>query len=339
MANPLEGTIQLGHGGGGRLSRQLIDTLLRPAFGPADGVLHDAARLDANTGRLAFTTDSYVVRPLRFPGGDIGELAVIGSVNDLAMAGATPLALSLALILEEGLAISTLEAVIASIQRAAARCGVAVVTGDTKVVERGKGDGMFINTSAVGQVSEGVHIHPSAIRPGDAVLVSGDLGRHGVAILAAREELGLRTPLQSDLAPLLPPVLELLEAGLELHCLRDLTRGGLASAIDELAHASHCRVELEEPLVPLDPTVAHACELLGLDPLSMACEGRMLVVLPEPQAAQALALLQRHQPSAAWIGRVLAGQAPRGQPVQLRNALGVLRPLELGRGEQLPRIC
>lgn len=339
MANPLEGTIQLGHGGGGRLSRQLIDTLLRPAFGPADGVLHDAARLDANTGRLAFTTDSYVVRPLRFPGGDIGELAVIGSVNDLAMAGATPLALSLALILEEGLAISTLEAVIASIQRAAARCGVAVVTGDTKVVERGKGDGMFINTSAVGQVSEGVHIHPSAIRPGDAVLVSGDLGRHGVAILAAREELGLRTPLQSDLAPLLPPVLELLEAGLELHCLRDLTRGGLASAIDELAHASHCRVELEEPLVPLDPTVAHACELLGLDPLSMACEGRMLVVLPEPQAAQALALLQRHQPSAAWIGRVLKGQAPRGQPVQLRNALGVLRPLELGRGEQLPRIC
>ena len=340
MQPPDGATIQLGHGGGGRLSQQLLRELLLPAFGPADGIPHDAALLPPLRGRPAFTTDSYVVRPLIFPGGDIGRLAVIGSVNDLAMAGATPVALSLALILEEGLPLATLAAVVDSIRTAAATCGVAVVTGDTKVVERGKGDGLFINTSAIGQVEHGLTIHPSAVRPGDAVLVSGDLGRHGVAILAAREELGFRTPLRSDLAPLLEPVQALLEAGLSVHCLRDLTRGGLASAIDEIARDAGCQIQLEEGAVPLDPAVAGACQLLGLDPLAMANEGRMAVLLPEPQVETALAVLRRFQPGACRIGSV-TGWASRGEPhpVRLRSQLGVLRPLDIGQGEQLPRIC
>ena len=336
--------IELGHGGGGRLSQQLITELLLPAFGPTDGVLHDAAVLPPQAGRLAFTTDSFVVRPLLFPGGDIGRLAVCGSVNDLAMAGARPIALSLALILEEGLAFSTLRRVIASIRSSAEECGVAVLTGDTKVVERGKGDGIYINTSAVGRLEHKLAIHPGAVRPGDAVLVSGDLGRHGLAILAARQELGLSTALASDVAPLLPPVQALLDAGLEPHCLRDLTRGGLASAIDEIARAAHCTITLEEGLIPLHPAVDGACQLLGLDPLAMANEGRMVVLLPEAQADQALAVLQRFQPQARRIGVVegsLENASPleHRHPVSLRGTLGVLRPLELGRGEQLPRIC
>ena len=339
-----DATIQLGHGGGGRLSQQLIQELLLPAFGPADGVLHDAALLPPQTGRLAFTTDSFVVRPLLFPGGDIGHLAVCGSVNDLAMSGATPLALSLALILEEGLPIGTLRQVIRSIRRSAEACGVAVVTGDTKVVERGKGDGIFINTSAVGRLEHDLLIHPSAVRPGDAVLVSGDLGRHGLAILAARNELGLRSPLESDVAPLLEPVQALLAAGLEPHVLRDLTRGGLASAIDELARGAGCRITLEEAAIPLHPAVDGACQLLGLDPLALANEGRMVVLLPERQAESALAVLQRFNSEACRIGTVgdrldQASGLERRHPVSLRGALGVLRPLELGRGEQLPRIC
>jgi hydrogenase expression/formation protein HypE len=339
-----DAAIELGHGGGGRLSQQLLQELILPAFGPADAVPHDAALLPPQSGRLAFTTDSYVVRPLEFPGGDIGRLAVCGSVNDLAMAGAQPIALSLALILEEGLPLATLERVIASIRTSAAECGVAVITGDTKVVERGKGDGLYINTSAVGRLEHTLTIHPTAVRPGDAVLVSGDLGRHGLAILAARNELGLRTSLSSDLAPLLDPVQELLAAGLELHCLRDLTRGGLASAIDEIARGASCRIDLDEAAIPLHPAVDGACQLLGLDPLAMANEGRMVVLLPERQADQALALLLRHQPEAARIGTVgeplaQASGMEQRHPVSLRSALGVRRPLELGRGEQLPRIC
>jgi len=333
-------TIQLGHGGGGRLSQQLIRELLLPALGPSDGVLHDAALLPAQPGRLAFTTDSYVVRPLIFPGGDIGRLAVLGSINDLAMAGASPVALSLGLILEEGLPIATLTTVVASIERAAAECGVAVVTGDTKVVERGKGDGLFINTSAVGRVDHNLCIHPPAVVSGDAVLVSGDLGRHGVAILAARDDLGFRTTLHSDLASLLAPVQALLAAGLELHCLRDLTRGGLGSAIEEIATTAGCAIELQEPAIPVGAEVSGACQLLGLDPLAMANEGRMVVVLPQFQAEEALTLLRQVESSAAQIGTVLAAAGPNTcWPVQLRNELGVLRPLDVGQGEQLPRIC
>lgn len=326
------------------MSRELIETLLLPAFSPTDGVLHDAVVLDSPGGRLAFTTDSHVVRPLFFPGGDIGQLAVIGSVNDLAMAGARPVALSLGLILEEGLAMSTLKRVVASIRAAAESCGVPVLTGDTKVVERGKGDGIFINTSAIGVVEPGVTIHPSRVSPGDAVLVSGDLGRHGVAILAAREELGLREALPSDLACLEPCVRALMKAGIQLHCLRDLTRGGLAAAIDEIARAAVHQVELEEALIPVDPAVAAACELLGLDPLAMANEGRMLLICPPSEVESALAVLWAYNVRATRVGTV-GDPIPRdsfmarSHPVRLRNRLGVQRPLDLGRGEQLPRIC
>lgn len=333
-------TIQLAHGGGGRLSQQLIQDLLIPAFGPADGVLHDAALLPSPGHTLAFTTDSYVVRPLFFPGGDIGRLAVFGSVNDLAMAGARPIALSLGLILEEGLPIATLEHVVASIREAAELCDVAVITGDTKVVERGKGDGMFINTTAIGAVEHALNIHPIAVKPGDAVLVSGDLGRHGTAILVAREELGFRSALESDLAPLHRVVRDLIEHGVHLHCLRDLTRGGLASAIDEIARGAGVQIELLEETIPLDPAVQSACELLGLDPLAMANEGRMVVICPASSVELALKQLRRHHPEACRIGTVMERRKAQPlNPVSLCNHLGVLRPLELGRGEQLPRIC
>ena len=328
-----EATVLLGHGGGGSLSQRLIDQLLVPAFGPADGVLRDAAVLAAETGPLAFTTDSYVVRPLLFPGGDIGSLAVFGTVNDLAMVGASAIALSLSLILEEGLPMPLLQQVVASIRLAAQRCGVPVVTGDTKVVERGKGDGIYINTAGIGRVDHGLQIGPQAVRSGDAILVSGDLGRHGVAILAARQELGFRTELRSDLAPLQEPVSALLAAGLELHCLRDLTRGGLASALHEISRSAGLGVLVRENAIPIAPEVDAACELLGLDPLAMANEGRFVLFLPAHQADQALAVLQRFQPSAASIGCV------RGEAVLLQTSLGIQRRLELGRGELLPRIC
>jgi hydrogenase expression/formation protein HypE len=335
-----DATIQLAHGGGGRLSQQLIHDVLLPAFGPADGVLHDAALLPSPGQTLAFTTDSYVVSPLFFPGGDIGRMAVIGSVNDLAMAGARPVALSLGLILEEGLPIATLERVVASIREAAEQCGVAVLTGDTKVVERGNGDGVFVNTSAIGVVEHELRIHPSAVQPGDAVLVSGDLGRHGTAILMAREDLGFRSTLESDLAPLHSCVQELIALGAEPHCLRDLTRGGLASALDEIAKAAGVQVELDEEAIPIEPTVQSTCDLLGLDPLAMANEGRMVVICPGSNTELALRQLHRHHPGACRIGTVMENSETQPlHPVSLRNHLGVLRPLELGRGEQLPRIC
>jgi len=325
--------VLLGHGGGGSLSQRLIDQLLLPAFGPADGVLLDAALLPAEAGPLAFTTDSYVVRPLFFPGGDIGSLAVFGTVNDLAMVGASAIALSLSLILEEGLPMPLLQQVLASIRLAAQRCGVPVVTGDTKVVERGKGDGIYINTAGIGRVDHGLQIGPKAVRSGDAILVSGDLGRHGVAILAARQELGFRTELRSDLAPLQEPVRALLAADLELHCLRNLTRGGLASALHEISKGAGLGVLVRENAIPIAPEVDAACDLLGLDPLAMANEGRFVLFLPAHQADRALAVLQRFQPSAASIGCV------RGEAVLLETSLGLQRRLELGRGESLPRIC
>jgi hydrogenase expression/formation protein HypE len=333
-------TIQLAHGGGGRLSQQLIHEVLLPALGHAGGVLHDAALLPSPGQTLAFTTDSYVVRPLFFPGGDIGRMAVIGSVNDLAMAGARPIALSLGLILEEGLPINTLKQVLASIRETAELCDVSLLTGDTKVVERGNGDGIFINTSAIGVVEHGLRIHPIAVQPGDAVLVSGDLGRHGTAILIAREELGFRSTLESDLAPLHRCVQNLIAAGVELHCLRDLTRGGLASALDEIARAAGVTMELNEGVIPFHPAVQSACELLGLEPLTMANEGRMVVICPEDAVGQALLQLRQYEPNACQIGTVHKPTAARSRhPVSLRNRFGVVRPLELGRGEQLPRSC
>ncbi|TAN51481.1 MAG: hydrogenase expression/formation protein HypE, partial [Methylococcaceae bacterium] len=288
--------------------------------------------------RLAFTTDAYVVSPLFFPGGDIGKLAACGTLNDLAMSGAKPLFLSAALVIEEGFPLASLQTVLTSLNDTVRAAGAAVVTGDTKVVENGKGDGLYVTTSGIGLIEHGLSIGPTAIRPGDAVLVSGDLGRHGVAIISARESLGFETSLTSDCADLSGLVAQLIDAGCELHCLRDLTRGGLASAVLELAHDSGLDVSLEAAAVPVCAEVQAACEILGFDPLYVANEGRMVLFLPESQAPQALALLRSHPlgGQAARIGSVQG--TGRGQ-VSLRNTFGGSRILDLLSGEQLPRIC
>jgi len=340
--------IRLAHGGGGTLMRQLIDRELRPLYDDPDLPLHDAARLQLPHGRLAFSTDSYVITPLEFPGGDIGALAVIGTCNDLAMAGARPQHLSLGLILEEGLELDLLRRILASLAAAARRCGVRVVTGDTKVVERGKGDGVYINTSGIGLLEAPQPIGPERIRAGDQLLVSGDLGRHGVAVLAARHGLVLEPPLQSDCAPLWPLVERLLAAGVTPHCLRDLTRGGLASALQELAGDSGLELALEEQRIPVGEPVVRTCELLGLDPLQLANEGRCLLVVAADDLEASRALLQPL--GGAWIGEVRPGPSP--QPIAatprpvvplprvlLRTALGSERMLPPLSGELLPRIC
>jgi hydrogenase expression/formation protein HypE len=327
--------IQLAHGGGGTLMQRLITEELLALYGPNPPVLHDAARLTLPHGRLAFTTDGYVVQPLEFAGGDIGSLAITGTANDLAMAGARPLHLSVGLILEEGLELALLRRVVASMVDAARACGVQVCTGDTKVVERGKADGLFITTSGIGELVSPEPIDPRAIRPGDQLLLSGDLGRHGVAILAARHGLVLEPPVASDCAPLWPLVEPLLSAGLVPHCLRDLTRGGLASALQELAEASGLELVVEEAQLPVIEPVARTCALLGFEPLHLANEGRFLAVVAPERAEAALALLAPY--GGCWIGAVQADQgAPR---VLLRTALGTERLLIPQSGELLPRIC
>jgi hydrogenase expression/formation protein HypE len=359
--------ILLAHGGGGRLMHELLERIFLPAFdNPALAERHDGARLDlAAAGidpralgaavagaQLAFTTDAYVVRPLFFPGGDIGRLAIHGTVNDLAMCGARPLWLSAAFILEEGLAVETLERVVASMRAAAAGVGVTLVTGDTKVVDRGKGDGLYVTTAGIGVISSrpGIvgtadaapAIGPGAVRPGDAVILSGDVGRHGIAILAAREELALESMVESDCADLSKPVLALLDAGLEIHCLRDCTRGGCATNLIEIAQQTHVDLEIEEARVPVVPAVQGACELLGLDPLYVANEGRFVCFVPEAQAERAIEVLRGHAVSAGAVRVGRARETGRGTGagrVTLRGALGVARVLDMLSGEQLPRIC
>ncbi|MFN7820665.1 MAG: hydrogenase expression/formation protein HypE [Cyanobacteriota bacterium] len=332
MSEPLE-RIRLGHGGGGTLMQELIDQELRQLYRDPAQPLHDAATIARPAGALAFTTDSYVVHPLDFPGGDIGALAITGTANDLAMAGARPSQISVALILEEGLELSCLRRIVASMARAAAACGVAIVTGDTKVVERGKADRLFITTSGIGVIESATPIGPGAIQVGDQLLVSGDLGRHGLAILAARHGLDLEPPIHSDCAPLWPQVEELLQAGVRLHCLRDLTRGGLASALQELATAARAEFHLEEERLPVLPAVANACGILGFEPLHLANEGRFLAVVPAEQRAVAETLLRRT--GGGWIGDVRAGAAR----VVLRTRFGSERLLLPPTGELLPRIC
>jgi hydrogenase expression/formation protein HypE len=332
------GHIVLAHGGGMRLSERLLEEVFYPAFGNgAAEARHDGAVLARIGAPLAFTTDSYVVRPLFFPGGSIGELAVYGTVNDLAMCGARAVALSAGFILEEGLPIETLRRVVLAMRDAAKRAGVRIVTGDTKVVERGKGDGVYINTAGIGAV-ERAGIGPLSIQPGDAVIVSGDLGSHGIAILAAREQLGLSTALASDAAPLWAPVKALIDAGVELHCLRDLTRGGLAAACNELANARGLDIELEEAALPVRDEVRGACELLGFDPLYVACEGRFCAFVPAEQASRAVEILRGCEVSRAAVraGRV---RAESRFGVVLRSPYGSARVVDLPSGEQLPRIC
>jgi len=330
--------IEIAHGGGGLLMHRLIDRIIRPAFGtPKDGVAHDGAVFEIGSARLAFTTDSYVVRPMFFPGGDIGSLAVNGTVNDLAMCGAEPRHLSVGLILEEGLPIADLQRVVASMRGAADAAGARLVTGDTKVVERGKGDGIYINTAGVGAVRSGIAMEPRRVRPGDAVLLSGDIGRHGIAVMAAREGFGFEGDIASDCAPLAATVMRLIDARIELHCLRDPTRGGLATTLVEIAQAGGVVIRVEEASISISEPVRGACELLGLDPLYVANEGRFVAFVPQYAAATALAVLRRGPGGAgpAIIGRVEA----TGRAVLLDGLLGGTRALDMLSGEQLPRIC
>jgi hydrogenase expression/formation protein HypE len=331
--------VLLAHGGGGSLMQQLIDRIFKTAFRNEllDGG-HDSAILELPGRRIAMTTDSYVVSPIFFPGGDIGSLAVHGTVNDLAVAGARPLYLSVGFILEEGLEMDSLWRIACSMADAAKRCGVQIVTGDTKVVGRGKGDGVFINTAGVGRLEHGAEIAPKKIAEGDAVIVSGDIGRHGIAIMAVREGLLFETEIESDSAPVADLALGLLAAGIDVHCMRDVTRGGLASVLNELCGACGLGVLIEEQAVPVREDVAGACEMLGFDPLYVACEGRFVAFLPAEQADRALEVLRAHPlgAGAAAIGRVRQAESPA---VVLKNRIGTSRLVTLLSGEQLPRIC
>ena len=331
--------ITIGHGGGGRLTEELINGIFRPAFAnPALESRHDGAVLEAGGARLAFSTDAHVVSPLFFPGGDIGKVAVNGTVNDLAMCGARPLWLSAGFVLEEGLSIETLRRVAASMSAAAAASGVAIVTGDTKVVERGKGDGLYVTTAGIGLIEHDLSIGPAQIRVGDAVILSGDVGRHGMAIMAVREGLAFESPIESDCAPLAAAVMALLGAGLEVHCLRDLTRGGLATALIELAETRKVAIDVDERSVPVSEAVRGACEILGLEPMYVANEGRFVCFVPEADAREALGVIARSAPGGppAVIGRVRASSAGG---VSLRSVIGAERILSRLSGEQLPRIC
>lgn len=314
------------------------DVFVRAFHNPLLESLHDGAIWSMEKGTLAFTTDSYVVRPLFFPGGDIGSLAVNGTINDLAMCGAKPLYLSTAFILEEGLSMEVLQRVVNSMAEAARSARVPIVTGDTKVVDRGKGDGIFINTSGVGLVPTGVRVLPTLIRPGDAILVSGDLGSHGVAVLSVREGLTFSGNVVSDSTPLHCIVADLIDSGIEIHCLRDLTRGGLAGVLNELAEAAQVGMMVEESVIPVSEPVRGACELLGLDPLYVANEGRFVATVPASQVEAALAVMRRHGAAsqADHIGMVTDREPPM---VVLRTVVGTHRVLDLLSGEQLPRIC
>jgi hydrogenase expression/formation protein HypE len=331
--------ILLGHGSGGKLTAQLIERIILPAFqNPLLAPLDDQAVLPVNGSRLAFTTDSYVVTPIFFPGGDIGELAVNGTINDLAVGGATPLYLSLAFILEEGLPVGDLRRVVDSVRRAADRADVQIVTGDTKVVGRGSGDKIFINTSGIGLIAPGLDLSSRHVGPGDAVLLSGPIGDHGVAILSQREGLEFAGEIASDTAPLHQLTAAALAACPHIHAMRDPTRGGVAATLVEIATRQRLGIDVDERAVPVRDAVRGACELLGLDPLFVANEGKLIAFVPEDDADRALAALRAHPlgRDACRIGRVTE-QHPG--VVLLRTPIGGDRILDLPFGEALPRIC
>ena len=337
-----DGIVLLGHGSGGILSQELIQDLFMPHLtNETLGGLEDAAliSLDGLAGAsLAMSTDSFVVKPLFFPGGDIGKLAVCGTVNDLAMRGARPLYLSVGFILEEGLPLADLERIVVSMAAAASEAGVQIVAGDTKVVERGSGDGVFINTAGIGVVEPGIRVSAANAQPGDVVLLSGAVGDHGLAIMTRREGLRFETPLESDCAPLNGLVDNMLGVCPEIRVLRDPTRGGLATALNELAEASGVGISVREADIPVHPAVAAASELLGLDPLFVANEGKLIVMAPEACADDLLEVMRAHPygREAACIGRVTADRPGR---VILETTLGTRRLLDMLSGEQLPRIC
>jgi hydrogenase expression/formation protein HypE len=332
--------VQLSHGGGGRMTQRLIEQVFVPALRNATlEALHDGAVMSLPPGRVAFSSDSFVISPIFFPGGDIGSLAVHGTVNDLAMCGAKPLHLSAGFIIEEGLAMADLRRVAESMGRAAVAAGVSVVTGDTKVVDRGKGDGVFINTSGVGVVPEGIEIDPRRACPGDVVLVSGEIAVHGIAILSVRQGLQFETEIVSDSAPLNGLVdAALAVAGSHLHVLRDPTRGGVASALNEIAAQAGVAVELDEGAIPVNEAVQGACEILGFDPLYVANEGKSIAIVARSHADAVLEAWRRHPlgTRAAIIGEVC--EEPRSRVV-LRTRIGAKRVVDMLSGEQLPRIC
>ncbi len=332
--------ILLAHGGGGRLTHQLQDSLFQPAFAnPYLLEAHDGAILPTPGGKLAYTTDSYVVQPLFFPGGNIGRLAVFGTVNDLAMCGARPLYLSLGCILQEGLPMETLERVVHEIKQAAEEANVQIVTGDTKVVEGPEGGGIFLNTSGIGVCEHPQPLGPKHIQPEDSIIVSGDIGRHGIAVMTQREGLTFDTQLKSDLAPVHNTVMQLLEQGIQVHCLRDLTRGGLGSALHELANTSGTLFHLEEDKVPVRNDVKAACSMLGLDPLFVANEGRFAAIVAKEDKEKCLQLLRELHPDQqpSVVGKV--GQPNPKPHLVLHHPFGTQRILQPPSGEQLPRIC
>lgn len=331
--------ILLGHGSGGKLSHQLLEQLIIPTLsGKAPVEQNDAALLDYAGGRLAFTTDSYVVDPVFFPGGNIGDLAINGTVNDLAMVGARPLAISVGLILEEGFSRRELGEILTSMRRAADIAGVSIATGDTKVVPRGKADRIFINTSGIGLVPGGVTIGGAGARVGDKILINGTLGDHGIAVMARREGLEIDTDIRSDSAALNGLVADLLEEGDAIHVLRDPTRGGVATTLKEIALQSDVTITLDEAGLPLKGAVRGVCELLGFDPLYVANEGKMLAIVAADAAARVLQRMRQHPlgAEAAIIGEVTARGGGR---VQMETLIGGMRAVEMLSGEQLPRIC
>lgn len=331
--------VSLGHGSGGKLSAQLMRDIFLPAFRNSTlERLDDQAVLPVSNARIAFTTDTFVVKPLFFPGGDIGSLAVHGTVNDLAMGGAKPLFLSAAFIIEEGFSMETLRRVAASLGRAAVECGVEIVTGDTKVVDKGCGDGVFINTSGLGVVPEGVYLSASEARPGDAVILSGFIGDHGIAILAEREGLEFETTVQSDSAALHMLVADMLGVTHSIHCLRDPTRGGVSSSLNEIAAQSCVGIFLDEESIPVRDEVRGACEMLGLDPLYVANEGKLLAIVDPVEADRVVAAMRKNPlgRDARRIGTVTASDPGW---VTMRTTLGTTRIVDMLAGDQLPRIC
>jgi hydrogenase expression/formation protein HypE len=330
--------VVIGHGSGGRLSHDLIERVFLPGFGKAaPRSLDDSAILDWSGGQLAFTTDCHVVQPLFFPGGDIGRLAICGTVNDLAMVGAEPVALTAGFILEEGLAFETLDRVVRSMRTAAEEAGVILAAGDTKVVERGKADGLFINTAGIGRFAGGAPIRGSGARAGDMVVLSGAIGDHGMAVVSAREGFGFETTTISDVAPLNGLMAAMRRAG-AITAMRDPTRGGLATTLKEIAAQSGVCIELDEPAIPIHGPVRAACEVLGFDPLYVANEGKLVACVPAGAAEHILAAMRAHPlgTEAAIIGRVQAG--PKGQ-VRMRTEIGGTRIVDMLPGEMLPRIC
>lgn len=331
--------IMAAHGGGGKLMHQLIQKMFVSTFkNPQLEMEHDGATFRVSNGKLAFSTDSYVISPLFFPGGDIGSLAVHGTVNDLAMCGAAPLYLSASFILEEGFPMETVWKIVQSMSSAAQAANVQIVTGDTKVVEKGKGDGVFINTAGVGVIKHNQHIAPTEIQPEDEIILSGDIGRHGIAIMAVREGLEFESTIKSDSAPVADLVKQLLDANIRIHCMRDLTRGGLSSAIIEIAEKAERHIHIQEQAIPVISEVQGACEILGFDPLYVANEGRFIVIVPSKYSQKSLDIMRSHPlgKGASIIGKVTAEMKPL---VTMTSKIGTRRIIDMLSGEQLPRIC